>query len=102
MKVTGKIEVFVNNKGYLTGVLKSFNENKEVTGKTYIDVNAYGELHDTMDDKHTYTLNVKEGYLNARHVDIGEKSFDKIELSILDASVMSVYPEVKKAKKGGK
>ena len=39
MKVTGTIEVFKNKNGYVTGILKSFDEdNKKVLGKAYIDV----------------------------------------------------------------
>ena len=38
MKITGKLEVFKNQRGYLTGILKAFDKDKNLIGKIFIDV----------------------------------------------------------------
>lgn len=87
MQVLGKIEVFRNQRGYVTGILKSF-ENKELKGKVYIDVQGL----DIKDDR-TYTIEVTDGYLNVHHVESLTKDFDKLVISVKKHNLISVYPE---------
>ena len=88
MKLTGKIEVFKNPRGYVTGILKAFNQEKELIGKVFMDVDGL----DLKDDR-TYTIDVIEGYLNVRHVESLTKDFDKLIISIRKHKLISVYPE---------
>lgn len=87
MQITGKIEVFRNQRGYVSGILKAF-ENKELKGKVFIDVQGL----DIKDDR-TYTINVTDGYLNVHHVESLTKDFDKLVISIKKHELISVYPE---------
>ena len=87
MQITGKIEVFKNQRGYVSGILKAF-EDKELKGKVYIDVQGL----DIKDDR-TYTINVTEGYLNVHHVESLTKDFDKLVISVKKHELLSVYPE---------
>ena len=100
MKLTGTIEVFKNKNGYLTGVLKSFDEdNKKVLGKAYIDVKLPEEVE--VKDGQTLSLDVKEGYLNAVYVDVKD-AFTKLKINVVKCDVKAVFPEEKKAKKTSK
>lgn len=100
LKLTGTLEVFQNNRGYVTGVFKAWNDKtKQVTGKAYMDVTLPESVK--IKEGQTLTLNVKEAYLNAVHVD-GEKAFTKLKINVVECEVTSVYPEEKKAKKPSK
>ena len=100
MKVAGTIEVFKNKNGYITGVLKSFDEdNKKVLGKAYIDVRLPEEVE--VKDGQTLTLDVKEGYLNAVYVDVKD-AFTKLKINVVKCEVKAVFPEEKKIKKSSK
>ena len=87
MQITGKIEVFKNQRGYVSGILKAF-EDKEVKGKVFIDVQGL----DLKDDR-TYTILITEGYLNVHHVESMTKDFDKLVISVKKHELISVYPE---------
>ena len=100
MQVTGKLEIFKNRNGYFTAVFKAWNDEDEVTGKAYMDVKLPDSVK--VEDGQSLTLDVKEGYLNAVHVEAGEKSFDKLKINVVKCEVISVYPEEKKAKKSKK
>lgn len=96
LKLTGTLEVFQNQKGYVTGVMKAFDdESKQVLGKAYMDVTLPKDV--TIQEGQTLTLNVKTGYLNAVHV-AGENQFTKLKINVVDCEVIRVYPEEKKAK----
>lgn len=100
LKLTGTLEVFQNQRGYVTGVFKAWNEdNKQVTGKAYMDVTLPKDV--TIKEGQTLTLNVKKAYLNAVHVD-GENAFTKLKINVVDCEVESVYPEQKEVKKTSK
>ena len=106
MKLSGHLEVFKNENGYLTGVMKSFDFNgKKPTGKVYIDVRIGEDNLKDFKKGSTYTLNLKEAYLDAIHVDC-EKPFTKSIITVKEYEVFSIFtPEkaVKKpTKKGGK
>ena len=88
MKITGKLEVFKNQRGYITGILKAFDKDKNLTGKIFIDVKGL----DIKDDR-TYTINVIDGYLNVIHQESLTKDFDKLSISVLKHKLLSVYPE---------
>ena len=94
MKITGKLEVFKNQRGYLTGILKAFDNEKNCVGKIFLDVKGL----DIKDDR-TYTIEVIEGYLNVIHQQSLTKEFDKLSISIIKHKLISVYPELEK---GGK
>ena len=87
MKLTGKIEVFKNKRGYLTGLLKSFNEKNELTGKVFIDVVGLD-----LKDERTYTIEITEGYLNVHHVESLTKDFDKLVIKVVKHKLIGVYP----------
>ena len=87
MLLKGKIDVFKNQRGYVTGILKCFEDN-ELKGKVYIDVQGL----DIKDDR-TYTIDVIEGYLNVHHVESLTKDFDKLVIKIKKHSLLSVYPQ---------
>lgn len=60
MKVTGKIEVFKGDKGFV-GKLTAFNGKKQVTGALYLPIYVSNlELN----EKETATINLKEAFLN--------------------------------------
>ena len=99
LKLTGILEVFQNKKGYVTGVLKDWNEaEKTIAGRAYIDVNLPESVK--IEEGQTLTLEVKTAYLNAVHVE-GENAFTKLKINVVDCEVKSVFPE-KKAKKPSK
>ena len=87
MLVQGKIEVFKNKRGYVTGILKAFDE-KNLLGKVFIDVNGLD-----LKDERTYTIDVTEGYLNVHHVESLTKDFDKLVINIVKHKVISVFPD---------
>ena len=89
MQIKGKIEVFKNQRGYLTGILKAFDSDKNLVGKIFIDVKGL----DIKDDR-TYTIDVIEGYLNVIHQESLTKAFDKLSISIVKHKLISVYPEM--------
>ena len=100
LKLSGSLEVFQNKKGYVTGVIKAWNEEaKEVLGKAYIDVNLPENVQ--IKEGQTLTLNVKTAYINAVHVS-GENEFTKLKINVVDCEVTRVFPEEKKAKKPSK
>lgn len=99
LKLTGTLEVFQNKKGYVTGVIKHWDEDeKQFTGKAYLDV----QLPEGVEvlEGQTLTLDVKTAYLNAVHVK-GENAFTKLQINVVDCEVKSVFPE-KKAQKPSK
>lgn len=99
MKFEGILEVFKNKKGYITGVLKAWdNEAKEVKGKVYIDVNLPEDV--TVEDGQTLTLDVHEGYINPTYIE-GENAFTKLKFNVVKCDIKSVFPE-KKIKKSSK
>ena len=87
MKITGKIEVFKSKRGYLTGILKSFNKDNEVVGKIFIDVQGLD-----LKDERTYNIEVTEGYLNVHHVESLTKDFDKLVIKVAKHKLIDVYP----------
>ena len=96
MKLSGNLEVFKNQRGYVTGVFKAWDEDtKAVLGKAYIDV-ALPEGTEVKDGQ-TLTLNVKEGYLNAVFCK-GKESFTKLKINVVECEVIRVFPEEKKEK----
>lgn len=98
MKLTGTLEVFKNSKGYFTGVIKAWDNEKHVLGKAYMDVSLPESV--VIEDGQTLTLDVKEGYLNAVYV-AGEKAFTKVKISVKACDIISVFPK-KKIKKSSK
>lgn len=99
LKVNGQIEVFQNKRGYITGVIKSWGENKDVLGKAYIDVNLPESV--LILDGQTLTLDVKTAYLNAVHIE-GKNEFTKLVLNIVDADIVKIFPDEKEVKKTSK
>ena len=96
LKLTGRLEVFKNQKGYVTGVMKAWNdETKEVLGKAYMDVALPQDVE--INDGETLSLDVKTAYLNAVYVS-GENSFTKLKINVVDCEILSVFPERKKSK----
>lgn len=89
MKITGKIEVFKNARGYTSGILKCFN-NGEMVGKLFIDVEGL-DLKDTR----TYTIDIIEGYLNVHHIESMTKDFDKLVINVKKHKLIDVYPKKK-------
>ena len=101
MLVTGKLEIFKNKNGYLSAVFKAWNDDNEVTGKAYMDAKLPEDIK--VEDGQSLTIEVKEGYLNAVHVD-GENPFNKLKINVVKCDVLDVFPkpETKKAKKSKK
>lgn len=94
LKISGTLEVFQNQRGYVTGVIKAWNEDqKTVEGKAYLDVRLPENVK--VKDGQTLTLNVKEAYLNAVHVGAVD-GFTKLKLNVVDCEIKSVFPEEKK------
>lgn len=89
MKITGKIEVFKNARGYTSGILKSFN-NGEMVGKLFIDVEGLD-----LKDSRTYTIEIVEGYLNVHHIESLTKDFDKLVINVKKHKLLDVYPKKK-------
>lgn len=104
LKITGTLEVFQNNRGYVTGVFKAWNdEAKQVTGKAYMDVTLPKDVK--IKEGQTLTLNVKTAYLNAVHVASHgtlDNEFTKLKINVVECEVTNVYPEEKKVKKSSK
>ena len=97
MLVSGKIEVFKNKKGYPTGTIKSFDKDGNLVSKYFVAVNIRDEkLTEKLTDGKTLTLDVETGYLDSRKVELEEQSFVVPIISIVKATVVSVYPEEKK------
>lgn len=99
MLVTGKLEVFKNENGYYTAVIKAWDKKNNLKGKAFMNVDLPDGM--TCEDKQTLTIDVKEGYLNAVYIECGNP-FTKLVLNIVKADIVSVYPEPKKAKKNSK
>jgi len=100
VKINGTLEVFQNQKGFVTGVFKAFDdETKKVTGKAYMDVSLPENV--AIKEGQTLTLNVKAGYLNAIYV-AGTNPFTKLKIKVVDCEVIRVYPEEKEVKKTSK
>ena len=102
LKLSGKLEVFQNQRGYVTGVFKAWeDETKKVLGKAFLDVNLPESVK--VGKGQTLTLNVKTGYLNAVHCG-GKDPFTKLKINVVECEVLSVFPEprAKGSKKGGK
>ena len=99
MLVTGKLEVFKNQNGYNTAVLKAFGDNNELKGKTFVSCKLPESVK--IEDGQTLTLDVKKGYLNAVYVG-SDAPFTKLEINISECEVVKVFPEQKKSKKTSK
>ena len=98
MKLTGILEVFKNKNGYVTGVIKAWDEDsKKVLGKAFMDVNLPKDVE--IKDGQTLTLDVEEGYLNAYYVN-SENPFTKLKINVVKCKIVDVFPkEVKKTSK---
>lgn len=90
MKVLGKIEVFKNKRGYLTGKILSFDKDKKIVGTSYMDVKVADDLAKP-EEGTTITYDVKEGYLNSVHVEGERESFEKLVISIVKAEVVKTF-----------
>lgn len=100
LKISGTLEVFQNQKGYVTGVFKAWDEDsKSVLGKCYMDVTLPESV--TIKEGQSLTLNVKTAYLNAVHVNT-ENAFTKLKINVIDCEVIRVFPEEKKPVKASK
>lgn len=100
VKLTGTLEVFQNQKGYITGVFKAFDDKANtVTGKCYMDVALPESVK--VKEGQTLTLELKKAYLNAVHVE-GENAFTKLKINVVDCEVIRVFPEEKEVKKTSK
>lgn len=86
MKVTGKIELFKNERGYVTGVIKSFSEEKKVNGKCFLDVKGVD-----VEEGETLTIDMTEAYLNCVHVDTKESGFDKLAISVKQYEIVKSH-----------
>lgn len=87
MKITGKIDLFKNSRGYVTGQIKAFDSEKHLLGKCFVDVVGV-----TVAEGETLTIDIKEGYLNCIHVTSeGKESFDKLVISVKEYDVVSSY-----------
>ena len=105
MKLSGLLEVFQNQKGYVTGVFKAWdsdepNEKHKVVGKAYMDVRLPKDVQ--IKEGQTLTLDVKEGYLRVEHIVSNKVEFSKFVISVANCDVVRVYPEEKKAQKSSK
>ena len=100
IKLSGTLEVFQNNRGYVTGVFKAWNEEtKSVEGKAYMDVTLPESVQ--IKEGQSLTLDVKTAYLNAVYVS-GEKPFTKLKINVVDCEIKKVFPEEKRSKKASK
>lgn len=88
MLVTGKISVFINEKGYAVCVLKRFVEKKPVASY-YIDAKLPAECMPQQNE--TLVLEVKESYLNVVEVRAKERTFTKLQLNVKEASVVEKF-----------
>ena len=100
MIVSGKIEVFKNKKGYPTGVLKSFDKDNKLLGRLFVACNLRDEkIAKKLTEGKTLTIDVKKGYLDVRHVELEAESYEIPVISVIEAELVAVYPEEKKATK---
>lgn len=88
MMITGKIDLFKNSRGFVTGQIKAFSKEKKLLGKCFVEVMGV-----SVAEGETLTIDVKEGYLNCVHVESEDKkkSFDKLVLSVKSYDVVSSY-----------
>ena len=88
MNLTGKIDLFKNQGGYVMGVIKSFDENKKYTGKSFVNVVGVEVLKGE-----TLTIDVKEGYLMNVHVKgkAPSKEFDKVVIVVKQYDVIKSF-----------
>lgn len=92
MILSGKIEVFKNKRGYITGVIKSFNKDKKCDGKCFLDVVCCEGVELNIEDGVSLTLDVKTAYLNCRHVELKEgEAFDRLEVALKDFTIVSSF-----------
>lgn len=100
LKLVGTLEVFKNRNGFVTGVIKAWdNEAKKVLGKAYLDVVLPEDVE--IKEGQTLTLNVTEGYLNSVYIDV-ENPFTKLRINVVSCEVKSIFPaETKKVSKKG-
>ena len=84
MQVTGKLEVFKNQNGYNTAVLKAFGDDNALKGKAFVSC----KLPETVkiEDGQTLTLDVKKGYLNAVYIG-SDAPFTKLEINISECEI---------------
>lgn len=99
LKINGTLEVFQNKNGFVTGVFKAWDDNKQVLGKAYMDVVLPEDVK--IKEGQSLTLEVKTAYLNAVHV-VTDKPFTKLKINVVDCNVVRVYPEEKEVKKTSK
>lgn len=104
MLLTGKIEVFKNKKGYLTGMIKSFDKDGVLITTEYVNVSIADEkLSSKVVDGKTVTIEVTKGYLDLDHIELESESFNRFRVSIKEGKVVKVFPEeVKKTSKKSK
>lgn len=96
LELKGNLEVFQNKNGYVTGVIKAWDEdNHTVLGKVFMDVKLPKEI--TIKEGQSLTLDVKKAYLNAVYVE-GENGFTKLKINVVECEVIRVFPEEKKVK----
>lgn len=98
MQLTGFIEVFVNDRGYYVGRIVNNNklkDNSTVLAKAFIDVVFYKDVPEEMMPKagETVSLNVTEGFLSAKYIDLAEKPFSKLAVYIKKCELQGVYPK---------
>lgn len=99
MKLTGKIEVFKNKRGYLTGKINSFDKEGKLIATEYVEVKISDEkLADKVNNGKTVTIDVTKGFLNIVHVELETESFNKFVVAIVEGKVVSIYPEDKASK----
>ena len=99
MKLTGKLEVFKNQNGYITAVIKDFDDNNQVRGKTYVSAKLPADVK--VEDNQSLTLDVKEGYLDAVYVGT-DAPFTKLQINVVKCEVANVFTPEKKSKKTSK
>lgn len=92
LKLTGVLEVFKNKNGYITGVIKAWDDNKALLGKTYLSVSLPKDV--TVEEGQTLTLDIKEAYLNAVYIGT-DAPFTKLEINVVKCDIKSVFPEAK-------
>ena len=86
MMITGKIDLFKNQRGFVTGTIKAFDKENKLIGKCFIDV-----IGVAVEEGETLTIDVKEGYLNAVHVEGKESKFDKLAINVKKYDVVKSY-----------
>lgn len=86
MKITGKIDLFKNQRGFVTGTIKCFDKENKLVGKSFIDVVGVA-----VEEGETLTIDVKEGYLNSVHVEGKDSKFDKLCLNVKEYDIVKSY-----------